>query len=96
MEELLGSQDGGHLCLEPTLAAGDAQQVPRGLAGGQGGYLLLHVHLLHQRPGWIIIRRYHYTCLLPLGSGTYSPGCVSVRVPVLAAGITTVPHPCVV
>ena len=31
----------------------------------------------------------HYTCLLSLGSGTYSPKCVSIRVPVLVAGIPT-------
>ncbi len=38
----------------------------------------------------------HYTCLLPLGLGTYSPKCVSIGVPVLAAGIPTVPPPHVV
>ncbi len=34
--------------------------------------------------------------LLPLGSGRYSPKCVSIRVPVSAAGIPTVSHPYVV
>ncbi len=33
----------------------------------------------------------HCTRLLPPGSGTYSPKCVSIRVLVLAAGIPTVP-----
>ncbi len=38
----------------------------------------------------------HHTRFLPLGSGTYSPECVSIRVPVLAAGIPAAPHPYVV
>ena len=46
MEELLGSQDGGHLCLDPTLAADHAKQVPRSLAGAQGRYLLLCAYSL--------------------------------------------------
>ncbi len=47
----------------------------------------------HQQLGAKILPFVHYTCLLPLGPGTDSPECVSVRVPVLAAGIPTVPHP---
>ncbi len=35
----------------------------------------------------------NHACLLALGSGTYSPECISIRVPVLAAGIPTVPMP---
>ena len=47
MEELLGSKDGGHLCLEAALAAGDAEQVPRALIRAQRRHLLLSVHVLH-------------------------------------------------
>ena len=46
MEELLGTQDGGHLCLETALAASDAQQVATALGGAQGRHPLLCVHLL--------------------------------------------------
>lgn len=46
MEELLGAQDGGHLCLEAALAAGNAQQVAAGLGGAQRRHPLLCVHLL--------------------------------------------------
>lgn len=46
MEELLGSQDGGHLCLDASLAAHHAQQISRGLAGAQSFKLLLCVHSL--------------------------------------------------
>lgn len=46
VEELLGAQDGGHLCLETTLAAGDCQQVPADFAGAQWLHLLFCVHPL--------------------------------------------------
>ena len=46
MEELLGAQDGGHLCLEAALAAGDAQQVAAGFGGAQRRHPLFCVHLL--------------------------------------------------
>ncbi len=51
------------------------------LAGNQVHHSLIHSFI-------------HYTCLLPLGSGTYSPKCVSTRVPVLAAGIPQIHHCC--
>lgn len=49
MEELLGSQDSGHLCLNASLAAHHAQQVSRGLAGAQSFQLLFCVHSLLTR-----------------------------------------------
>lgn len=46
MEELLGAQDGGHLCLEAALAACDAQQITTALGGAQWRHPFLCVHLL--------------------------------------------------
>ena len=46
MKELLGAEDGGHLCLEAALAASDAQQIAAALGGAQWRHPLLCVHLL--------------------------------------------------